>query len=222
MGVLLGIPTYSDKLPVSTASALICMEKPGQVEFAVISRSRIDQSRNLLLKYAYEKGLGHVLFVDDDNPPPINAMSKLLSRGKDIIGCLIPKRKPGYEYCIFDKHFVDGKFKAYRHKIDLPEEEVFEVDAIGCGVTLVKMEAVKKIIKRFNKGWKDGDKWDDIKVKPFDFVMFEGDLIGEDIAFCQRAQEAGVKIHCDQTLRVPHIGESKVIRIAENNHIEII
>jgi hypothetical protein len=50
---------------------------------------------------------------------------------------------------------------------------------------------------------------------PFDFGIDEagelfgkpGEFIGEDVNFCKRANEMGLEVWCDPTIRIGHIGE---------------
>ena len=85
----------------------------------------------------------------------------------------------------------DEKYKHY--PLMWPPTMLCEVDAVGFGALLMKMDVL------------DG----------MEFPWFKFDDCGEDIYFCVRAKEHGFKVWLDPTYVLGHIGEPNIIGKAE-------
>ena len=147
----------------------------------------IDTARNMIVEKTREDpSYTHLLFVDDDQVFPPDALNKLLSHDKDIVGAQIFKRRPLYEPCVYtlrgSKYFpiLVNKFA--------------EVDAIGTGMMLIKTEVFNKIEYPWFETVYDEEKthW------------------SVDFMFCKKAKKLGYKIYCDPTIEIGHLGDAPV------------
>jgi len=140
-------------------------------------------------------GATHILNVDDDMVFPPDTLEKLLSYDKDIVGVLYTGRTKPWLPQIFKK--VDGKFK---HWLFPPGNDVFQADAVGFGLTLIK----RQVFEQLSKPW---------------FQFYLGDK-GEDLYFCEKAKDAGFEIWVDGTSEYGHMGEHMFTMKFYNEYIK--
>lgn len=150
----------------------------------------IDFARNQIVKqviedpdYEYEK----ILFLDDDMTIPPDVYFRLNEHDKDIVGVLAFKRRGDFAPCVYAKR--DKQF------FPILPNKFCEVDAIGSSVLLIKTEVFKKIkFPWFTTYYtKDGNHW------------------SVDMDFSMKVEKAGLKIHCDPSIEIGHIGDPPVI-----------
>ena len=103
-------------------------------------------------------------------------------KDKDIVTGLYVMGMENYPPAIFKKE--GGVYKSAT-----PEEKLFEVDACGAGFLGISRKVVKELEVPFTQF-----------INPL-----SGNLFGEDMAFCIKAQGAGFKILCDPTIKLGHI-----------------
>ena len=71
-----------------------------------------------------------------------------------------------------------------------------EVTATGTGCILIKTE----VFTRIDPPW-------------FEFTINEqGDTVGEDIGFCYKAGDVGIKVHVDCSIETEHISQMRINR----------
>jgi hypothetical protein len=97
----------------------------------------------------------------------------------------------------FDPIFLRGEIGKYK---SVSDEEMYsgnliEVDATGTGCLLFDMDVFLKT----DKPW-------------FAFSVHDNKPVGEDIYFCSKARENGVKIHIDTSIEVGHLTTMEVNR----------
>lgn len=190
--VAIGIPTASGLIDYRTVSSLIALQRVENTRLIFVPRVMIDTARNQIVTSALEDpNCTHILFIDDDMVFPSDILLKLLAHDKDLVGVQAFKRRPPYEPCVYLKK--DGQYyPAVIH-------EFTEVDAIGTGVLLVKIEIFKKL--KFPWFWTDYDK--------------AGKHWSVDFNLCKTAVKEGFKIFCDPEPLIGHIGDSKVLGIED-------
>lgn len=160
--------------------------------FIVGKRMNIHDSRNHAVNWALENNMDYILWFDDDmvldkGGKPL--FSTLLSHDKDFVAPLFFQRRPPYLPLLFKRNeYLDGTYVTMDNMMDY-ERGLLDVDGVGFGCALTKIEMFKKI----PKPW---------------FVM--GDSFGEDLYFCERAKAHGYKIFCDTTIQVGHIGDPPI------------
>lgn len=159
-------------------------------EFALWTPNRmtIDTCRNFACKVALENEFDYVLMIDDDVLVPFDAYGKLLAADCDVVAGWTIIR--GYPYR--NMHFVkDGKNGLTYY--DGPQTEgLLEVDAVGCSLTLIKCE----LLKRMNP--------------PF---FLTGTHHTEDVYFCCKAKAAipECRIAVDLSIKTGHVLTDQVV-----------
>ena len=152
----------------------------------------IFDQRNSLVRTAVEEKCDYILFIDADMRFPKTTLERLLAHKKDIIGVnattrMMPPKPTARNIQINEDGSVDW-LEVFSNK----EKGIGKVDAIGCGVMLIKTSCLKNI--------------------PQPYFYFEqllkGKLLGEDIYFCIKAKDAGVDtwVDHDLSMEIGHVG----------------
>jgi len=185
----IGIPTLGT-VDYRFASSLMTLGIPENTKVVWLPRVMIDFARNQIVRkviedpdYEYES----VLFLDDDMTIPPDVYFRLNEHNKDIVGVLAFKRRGDFAPCVYTKK--DEQF------FPIIPKEFCEVNAIGSSVLLIKTEVFKKI-----------------KYPWFEtFFDKEGKHWSVDMDFSKKAEKAGLKIHCDPSIEIGHIGDPPII-----------
>ena len=152
----------------------------------------IFDQRNSLVHTAVVEKCDYILFIDADMRFPKNTLERLLAHKKDIIGVnattrMMPPKPTARNIQINEDGSVDW-LEIFSNK----EKGIGKVDAIGCGVMLIKTSCLKNI--------------------PQPYFYFEqllkGKLLGEDIYFCIKAKDAGIEtwVDHDLSMEIGHVG----------------
>jgi hypothetical protein len=152
----------------------------------------IFDQRNSLVRTAVIEKCDYILFIDADMRFPKTTLERLLAHNKDIIGVnattrMMPPSPTAKNIQINEDGSVDW-LAIYSNK----EKGISKVDAIGCGVMLIKTSCLKNI--------------------PQPYFYFEqllkGKLLGEDIYFCIKAKDAGIDtwVDHDLSMEIGHVG----------------
>ncbi len=187
----IGHPIVSPAVPLQFYVSMMMMEKP---EYTFILPQfpsgeflrDIAISRNNIVRQAREEECTHFIMLDTDQIYPTDAITKLLSHDKDVVGVHVHRSwKP------YDPILLRGEKGKYHHVSD---EECFSgdlvpVDATGAGGICFNMEVFDAI----------PEPW-------FELVDAEtGKDIGEDILFAHKIRKAGFEIFVDTSIRCGHI-----------------
>ena len=152
----------------------------------------IFDQRNSLVRTAVEEKCDYILFIDADMRFPKTTLERLLAHKKDIIGVnattrMMPPKPTARNIQINEDGSVDW-LEIFSNK----EKGIGKVDAIGCGVMLIKTSCLKDIPKPY-----------------FYFEqLLKGKLLGEDIYFCIKAKDAGIDtwVDHDLSMEIGHVG----------------
>jgi hypothetical protein len=152
----------------------------------------IFDQRNSLVHTAVVEKCDYILFIDADMRFPKTTLERLLAHNKDIIGVnattrMMPPKPTARNIQINEDGSVD-----WLEVLSNKEKGIGKVDAIGCGVMLIKTSCLKSI--------------------PQPYFYFEqllkGKLLGEDIYFCIKAKDAGIDtwVDHDLSMEIGHVG----------------
>ena len=197
MKVAICIPARG-QMEVTTAFDLAVMSaymtSKKQIDLSVFTSqgTLIFDQRNSLVRTAVEEKCDYILFIDADMRFPKTTLERLLAHKKDIIGVnattrMMPPKPTARNIQINEDGSVDW-LEVFSNK----EKGIGKVDAIGCGVMLIKTSCLKNI--------------------PQPYFYFEqllkGKLLGEDIYFCIKAKDAGIDtwVDHDLSMEIGHVG----------------
>lgn len=192
--ILIGTP-FKESAPDDYIKSLVDMiiftqAKGHEVEF-VNEHGGLFDARDRVCRKTMRKHFDYMLQLDSDMTFPPDALCKLLERDKDVItGVYVGKGENHKPVLFTELHKDDENSGPYglKHGLnELMKDEVFEVKGCGAGFLLVK-EHVIRIMLIHKHEW---------------FRPYAG--LGEDVSFCQRCTELGVKIYADRTIPMGHI-----------------
>ena len=164
-------------------------------QMGITERMAVQWARNDLARTAKGKideytgkKYTHILWLDDDHVfNPDLALWLVQNGDKDMVSALYYGRTEHLPVA----YVKDGSEDKYMHYplIETPRS-LCEVDAVGFGALLMKLD----VLNRVPEPW---------------FTLDSNS--GEDIAFCVKAKEHGVKIYLDGRYALGHIGPPNII-----------
>lgn len=158
--------------------------------------SVIPQQRNTLVLEARQIKATHILWLDSDMHFPSTAVNQLLKHNVSIVAATYSTRvKPLRSVAFVDKTDLNLRLKA--------KTGLHKVFGVGMGCMLVDIQVYNYIQPPWHQ---------------YLFNKDTQDLSGEDIWFCQCANDAGYEIYVDADLSnsVAHFG-TKAFLIGETN-----
>lgn len=168
-------------------------------QIGITERMVVDWARNDLARRARDhisihtgKPFTHYLWLDDDHVFGPDLAVYLAKHNLDMVSALYYSRVEPHYPVVYVKSFdEDSKDDKYKHYplVEVPDT-LFECEAIGFGALMMRAEVLRKVPEPwFTLDWR----------------------AGEDIAFCVKAREHGVRIYCDARYKLGHIGVAPII-----------
>jgi hypothetical protein len=191
--VVIGIPCYGT-MAARTGLALAMQARflPGLHDIRTCTGTYLHRNRELLLSGALDTpGVTHLMFIDTDLVFPPDGIQRLLALNVDIVGANYNQRSQSQ---VMERGSLTATVKPFGHNeqesVAIPTEP-FKCRAVATGFMLVRLDAVRDMPRPwFFFGEEEG-----------------GQLIGEDIWFCDRARSYGLDVWCEPRIPVGHIGE---------------
>lgn len=186
----IGMPVYDSVCVETMLCAILALRTlPYEIHFNFRKGTYLHDARNQIVKEALKVGATHLMFIDSDLTFPEDGITRLMSHKKDIIGGAYNMKSlpptSTIKLCDENGEFISKK------DFEVPADKPFKVYAVPTGFMLIRLDAIKDMIDPFDFGKKEN-----------------GELIGEDVNFCIRAQkEMGLDIWCDASIKIGHIGQ---------------
>ncbi len=186
MRLLIAIPCY-ENMRAEFVESLIELEKQLRedgvpYEVKIISGTLVHCARDALARHAVNNHFDQVLWIDSDMVFGKNVYSDLAMSGKDMVCGLFISRHHPYVSCVF------SNLDPVERITEIPEE-LFRVKACGFGLVLMKTAVLESVMN--NNGGR---------------CFLPDRKLGEDCAFCKRAEGCGYEIWCEPSARVGHVG----------------
>jgi hypothetical protein len=184
----LGLVVYSSYKAQTVYSLLMAVTRlPCPVHFNFQRGTYIHEAREHAVTAALAAGASHLMFVDSDVVFLADGIPRLLAHDKDIIGASYQTKELRGHATVM----LRAKRGNYLPVAPLPPA-LFEADAVATGFMLIDLGALVA-------------KW---PTPPyFRHGVWRGELMGEDVHFCRQAKQRGLKVWCDPTIAVGHIGD---------------
>ena len=171
----------------------------GPPKYGISRSSLIYDARNSLAQTALDAGADRIMWLDSDmvfNPDIVTRLSSDLDEGRDFVSGLCFKRQnPIIPVCYKATGYTqDGdKFTPFaEHYSDYPKDDIFEVAGAGLAACMVSAQLLRDIYETYGA--------------PFSPVPG----FGEDLSFCRRCEEMGVKMYVDSRVKVGHVANTIV------------
>lgn len=193
MKLMIAIPCY-DSMHYAFTKRLVNLirhlEKMENVEFDVEIEggTLVNFAREELVRKAINGGFTHVLWLDSDmifEKDIVDKFIKLMDEEEcDLVSGLYRSRHGGSMPILFKTLDPDERWDVY------PTDAPFAIEGCGFGCAMTTTEMMQKILDEY--GW-----------------CFMPTLKhGEDLAFCCRAKELGLKMMADPEVIVGHMGNA--------------
>lgn len=207
--VFLAIPCYDGKICATGAFAIaqLALMLPGYgvaLQMAHLSGcSVISKARNSLVQAFMESGCTDLLFIDADVRWDPNDIIRLLgwASEKDVVGGVIPTRRPNAPYIATLLEDEQGRFKLDRGLV--------EARHLGTAFMMIRRHVFEKLIAEHPE-WAyrsvHGDENSPNHYSIFDFKSSSDGYIGEDYNFCDRVRAAGMRVFIDPDIKLDHYG----------------
>lgn len=188
MKLLIGVPSldYMHVEFVRSLTGLLKQLRDDGVPYdlAIESGTLVYTARERIAHRAINNGYSHVLWLDADMVFQPTIFDDLRFSGKPFVTGIYHARRKGYASCIFKAIEINKKVERF----ETYPTDTFEIAGCGFGCVLIETDILKQVC--MNKGTC--------------FTPLQG--YGEDIAFCKRCAELGIKIWCEPSVVCGHIG----------------
>ena len=193
--VFIGLPVYGGYHPHFVHSLIpLLMGPPCSIKLGTcVGDSLVARARNKLVADFLATDCTHLLFLDSDMTFPYDALARLLSHQKDIVGATYVRRR-------FPHGLLGSKIDG---SAEVPTTGLVQMAEMPTGCLLIKMDCFDLIEKPYFRHKVSGDH-----------------MIGEDILFCRTMTALGKEIWCDMdlSLQLGHLGQEKYTIL--NSHMK--
>jgi GT2 family glycosyltransferase len=173
--------------------------KNTRLTYHLIGSSLVYEARESIAKYAIENNCEYVLYLDSDMVPPTDMIVKMvnifdLRPEAGMVTGMAFKRIPPFQPCFYTKLAYDTQKMEpiLESPIDWPATAgLIEIQGAGMACSMIKTE----IFKQIPKPW---------------FFPLPG--LGEDLTFCLKAKQKGVKMYVDTSIDVGHISSMPITK----------
>lgn len=198
--ILIAIPALGS-VPIDFFTSVLNLVMPDntEVDISVNANALVYVSRNQLAKRAIDKGYDFILWLDSDMVfGPITLINLLESAQKNLLdfvsGIYFKRQLPTAPVIYKSLRWSNDKTTGVIDHgsmvfDDYPKDRLFRISGAGLACTLVRVSAIQECINRF-------------KYPPFDPMPY----LGEDLSFCWKPNECGIKMYCDSRVKVGHVG----------------
>lgn len=191
--ILIGTPfkdIATDNYIKSLADLIIYTQAAGHEVEYVNEHGGLFDARDRICQRTMREHFDYMLQIDSDMTFPPDALCRLLDRNVDVItGVYVGKCENHKPVLFTELHKDDENCGPYglKHGLnELMKKDLFEVAGCGAGFLLVS-EHVVRIMRIHMHEW---------------FKPYAG--LGEDVSFCQRCTELGIKIYADVSIPMGH------------------
>jgi len=193
--------------------AIAVMLKPEVTHFKADAACPLSVCRNRLLRSFYDSDNDWILFLDDDTVPPYDAILQMIkySDEYDILSGLYfrKSRRKAHKPVAFANVHYDEDGKPWWNSLVRWPKGACDVSAFGMGCCLIPRHAIEKIIEKqghplFHYDQDETDGW---------LIDGEKDYysVGEDLYFCRKAVDSGLKLGLVTTVKCEHTGPHMAI-----------
>lgn len=203
MKLLIAIPTL-DYIHVKFMESLLNLtqllnERGVDYEVKIKSGTLVYLAREELTAYALSFEFTHVLWLDSDMVFEPEVVDDLYDTGKDFVCGIFHARRAGHQSCIFRSVTPPDRYHWDEYPFD-----TFRIKGCGMACTLMTTGVLNTIKQKYNT------------------CFMPAFALGEDLAFCKRADELGIEMWCEPTVRVGHIGHLTIYPEDEGGYLNSI
>lgn len=191
--ILIGTPfkdIATDNYIKSLADLIIHTQAAGHEVAYINEHGGLYDARDRICQRTMREHFDYMLQIDSDMTFPPDALCRLIDRNVDVITGVYVGKETHHKPVLFTElHKDDENCGPYGLKGGLAElmhEDLFTVAGCGAGFLLVR-EHIVRLMRIHKHEW---------------FRPYDG--LGEDVSFCQRCTEMGIKIYADKSIPMGH------------------
>ena len=194
MKTLIAIPCLN-MVHTEFMASIMGLEKVGNTRTAITYSTLTYDARNNIANAAMEDNFDRILWLDSDMTFQPDLMRRLTEdmdrKNVDFVSALYfmrcrPTKPVIFSNLLYDHQPDQVRIKAENY-LDYPKDSFFEIDGSGFGGVLMKVSMLRKVSENFGL--------------PFAPMMG----FGEDMSFCWRAKQLGLKMYCDSRIKMGHL-----------------
>jgi len=157
-------------------------------------------ARNALVHEFLKTDSTHLLFIDADVVVKPSDVMRLLAQGgqKDISAGAYPRRAK-------DKKFFTDLYLDDNGDLEF-SGSLMRVKRVGTGFMLIQRHVIEEMIAAHPEWAYENKGKNETMSAVFDFDIVDGQYVGEDYLFCDRATSMGYEVYIDVEISLPHIG----------------
>jgi len=197
--IMVAIPTLNT-IPIEFFLSVIGIQIPEdvQMEISVTANALIYESRNQFAMKALKQKYDYILWLDSDMTFKPDVLKRLLDDAEQndldfVCGLYFKRRLPTAPVIYKSVEWEQDPTLGVKHSsevyTDYPKDSLFEIAAAGLGCCLTKTSVIEKCAEHY-------------MLSPFEPMPF----LGEDLAFCWKLRNLGVKLWCDSRVKCGHVG----------------
>lgn len=197
--LLIAVPTMGAVHPILVSRLIGWGQKYGeQVSFYFTFKvAPVDRARNQIVEFflSSERRFTHLLMIDSDTIPPVDAVERLLSHKQPVVTGLTPilaYKDDGYE--TYDNAFVeverDGTGKVTKTHVAARNSGLQEVFRCGASCLLIERKVFESMVPPYFVFETNPENTSHVR--------------SEDIQFCDRVRGHGFAIHADTEVVCQH------------------
>jgi hypothetical protein len=193
---MIGTPSYDGKLNAQYVDSLLqtlylaSSRKDEVFPIFLCYDALLQRSRNDLFQMAYESEVDYLFFIDSDMSWKPEDFFKLVDSKEDFILATGCKKVDELTYTI--KILPESKL----------EDEIIEIEGGGCAFMRLSKNVISKI-------WGNSEEYNEPHKKGkmiFNISIVDGELVSEDISFCNNWRMLKGKIYLDSSINLNHYG----------------
>ena len=196
MKTLIAVPCM-DTVPTEFMESMVHLQEPEGTQLAVVKNTLIYSARNLIAQNAVKLDFDRVLWLDSDmvfEPDLLLHLVDDLDLGVDYVSGVYYMRRPNTHPVIYSdvrwKVGDDGLVETGCEIFEpYPKDQMFEIAGSGFGCVMMSMNLLKLMVEKYGA--------------PFSPLMG----MSEDLTFCWRVRQLGVKMYCDSRIKLGHVGK---------------
>lgn len=206
--IFVGTPAYAGQVHVDYVHTLMGLYRAG-LHFTVMTvdkESLITRARNAIISQFHVLGeCTHLLFLDGDVHVSGEDVTRMMGRGKDVIGAPVPLK--GRD--------ENGRPLYNTGRLLRREDDLVVTDRVGTAVLALSRTAVTALVddatrrgavysasSRYMRGNHEPAAQYDV----FQVGVVDGEYLSEDYWVCHRLRELGFEVYVDPAIRVRHHG----------------
>lgn len=200
--VMIASPSHDGRVDVWHASALSETCKLGLskninvIAIYMSYDSLVQRARNDIVKLAIENDFDDLVFIDTDQDWNPVDFFRLLDHDVDVVAAPVRKKTDDEQYNVK----LIGKYK-------IESNGLVEVNGVGTGMMRIKVPALRKIWESSVEYTEKGKETKNRMV--FEVSIINGNLVSEDIVFCEKWRNLGGKVFIDPNINCGHVGVKK-------------